>query len=233
MSNAQGSGRGLWGVLKDAVWEESKASPAVPGEAPQVPMQTPVSAPVANITPNPGALNPMVEKMMTVVMSKTTAYTALVEAIKPLEQYIPDEGARYKAAFAIVGKSRTVEQIIQAIDLQHIVALEGEVQRFSAQVRHKESAEVASRQQIIGELQEKIRASNEEAERLRKQTDARLAELIVITNEAVQQIALNEREIDAENDSIAQSGAQFAAATDAVKGTLQDAKSKVLRYLTA
>ena len=177
--------------------------------------------------------NSMVNHMMEIVMNKTTAYTALIEAIRPLENYIQDEGTRYKAAFSIVGKTRTIEQIIQAIDMQHIQALEAEVQRFSTQARSKENEDVNSRIGQVDLLRKEVASSNEEIERIKKHTEDRIRVLQEGAVAKTQRIVVMEKEISDQREVIAKVNRQFNESVDVVRQRLTAAKADVNRYLAS
>ena len=221
-------------MLKEAVFE-----PDTPTTNEK--LATPDSAPVdtsnlaigtTNSAAN-AANNSMVTHMMEIVMNKTTAYTALIEAITPLENYIQDEGMRYKAAFAIVGKTRTIEQIIQAIDMQHMQALEAEVQRFSTQARSKENEDVNSRIGQVDLLRKEVVSSNEEIERIKKHTEDRIRALQEGAVAKTQRIVAMEKEIADQREVIAKVNGQFNESVDIVRQRLTIAKADVNRYLAS
>jgi vacuolar-type H+-ATPase subunit I/STV1 len=238
MSEKDGESSGVasrfLGAIKGALFEEEKTPGGTvaggPGKAaaPAAQAQAPKLGPVV-----PAAIesSPMAKNMMDIVMSKTTAYTALVEAIQPLAAFIPDEGARYKAAFSIVGKTRTVDQIVQAIDLQHMQTLDAEVQRFKSQAQSQEANEVESRRNEIVALQQSIESANKESERLRQEMENRLAHLAQGVQDANQKIAQKEKEIAEKNAAISRVNADFSSSVEFVKSTLLDARAKVLLHL--
>lgn len=225
----------LFGKIKDAVFEEEpkaatppKSSAAVqPSAASEFPGAV---APVVSAVP---VANPMIEHMMQVVMGKTTAYTALVEAISPLEAFIPDEESRFKAAFSIVGKTRSVEQIVQAIDMQHSQALDAEVQSFNVQAQNREGQEITSRLRDIQDLRAQVESGNQEAARFRKQLEQKIQELEESATANTQKIAQMEREVAAQREEMASVNRQFNEAVSVVKDRLLQARAKVLRYLAA
>lgn len=237
-----GSFSGLFGAIKGALFEEDPKNkttpkPAQASAAPSAGAMVPPASSVNNVggpslTPST-ADNPMVANMMGIVMSKTTAYSALVEAITPLEAFLPDEPSRFKAAFSIVGKTRTVEQIVQAIEMQHLPALDAEIQRFNAQSQTHEKKEISDRQQEIEKLQANIKASNDEAARIRQDMEARLVELQDSALKSGEKIAHMVHEMNEKKAAMALVNEQFNSAVATVKTMLTDAKTKVLRYLAA
>jgi hypothetical protein len=178
------------------------------------------------------AANPMVDNLMLVAMRKTTAYTALIDAISQLEKFIPDEASRFKAAFAIVGKTRTLTQITQAIDMQHLSAVDAEVQVFKNQAASKEETEVTVPLGDITTLRKQLEAGNQEGLRLRKQTEQRLQELQADAATKMQKIADIERGIAAKRETIVHANRQFDEAVAIVKDRLEQAKIKVLHHLS-
>lgn len=218
----------LFGKLKDAVFEpdvsaRANASPAVAAPASVSGVASPVGA--------PGAVNPMIDGMMQLVLSKATAYTALIEASAPLEAYIADEGTRFKAAFSLVGKQRTVEQIVQAIDLQHMPALEAEVSKFGGQARSQEDQEIKARVARIESLQSSIKNANDAMAQAKASYEHQLQTLASNVNESTAQIAVITKEVRDQQDSIALVQRQFEEAAKVVREHLIQAKAKVLRYL--
>lgn len=173
----------------------------------------------------------MVDKLMQIVMGKTTAYTALIEAITPLENFISDEKSRYKAAYAIVGKSRSIDQIIQAIDLQHFQTVEDEVQRFKSQIQSREQQNVSKQVKEVEVLREQIDAANNEVQLLRKQIDQKIAsfksEIEIKTNKIIS----IEQEVASQRESINLINHQFNSAINIVKNNLIQAKEKISLYL--
>ncbi|WP_411884671.1 hypothetical protein [Polaromonas sp. YR568] len=223
-------GSSFFGKLRDVLFEPEVA-PAAPG----APAGTGKSAAPAPASPAPAgaaaaaARNPMVDRMMEVVMEKTTAYTALVEAVTPLEAFIPDEASRYKAAFGIVGKTRTLEQIVQSIDMQHLPALEAESQRFHGQAKNQQDLQINARIREIDSLRGSVAKMDEERTRLQE----RLGQIQQEVEGAHKKIAGFENEIAAKRAEIVEVNIRFESALAVVKAQLVEARAKVLRYLGA
>jgi chromosome segregation ATPase len=175
----------------------------------------------------------MVDKLMQIVMGKTTAYTALIEALTPLENYISDEKSRYKAAYAIVGKSRTIDQIIQAIDLQHFQSVEDEIQRFKAQIQTREQLNVSKHVKEVEVLREQIQAANNEILVLRKQIDQKISDLKTEVETKNHKIVAIEQEVENQRTSITLVNHQFNNAINLVKHNLTQAKEKISLYLNS
>ncbi len=230
----QGSFSNLLGKIKGVLLEEE------PQDRSAIPAAAPPSA--ASATPSvkelllPGvtfATNPMVDNLMAVAMRKATAYTALLDAISPLESFIPDEASRFKAAFAIVGKTRSLVQITQAIEMQHLPAVDAEVQVFKNQVASKEDIDITAPMDEIAALRKQLEMGNQEGMRLRKQTEQRLQELQADAATKTQKIADIEHAISGKREAIANANRQFDEAVANVKDRLEQAKSKVVRHLSA
>lgn len=220
--NSKDDGQGLLAKIKNVLFE------------PEVPMDKPVPAAAAaspaggaNIPVPPAQNNPMADRMMAIVMDRTTAYTALMEAITPLEGYIADEGSRYKAAFGIVGKTRSLEQIIQSIDMQHLPALDAETQRFQTQASAQQDQQVHAR----GREMETLRKIIADTEQEQKQMERRLEQLRQDAANALAKIGEIEKEMAQKKRDIAQVNQQFEGALATVKGRLVEARAKVLKYL--
>lgn len=223
-ASKSGAAGGILGMLKDALFESEPAKS--PESAANAPAPSQGTSPAAT---KPIGNSPMVDRMMQVVLGRTTAYTALLEAMAQLEAFIPDEASRYKAAFAIVGKTRTLEQIVQSIDLQHLPELDAESQRFATQAKDQEEKLVGSKIRELEALKTSIQAAEDE----RKRLEARLLELNVETEGAKKKIASTETEVAMKRHEIASVNQQFEETAVAVRVRLADAKTKVLRYLSS
>lgn len=227
---------GFMGALKGALFEdaaEKSNNPANAAVAQKAPIVVPVQGGAAPLAPANAApeVNPMVAMMMQSVMGRATAYTALQEALAHLEKYIPDEASRYKAAFDIVGKTRSIEQIVQAIDMQHMEALQNEAQRFTGQAQGKQDQEITARLKEAEALRLRITSAQDEAAHLRKQTEDRLKALDSDIAGCAQSIETIEQQVSANRAAIEGVNAQFNAAVSTVKDHLMQAKAKVLKYL--
>lgn len=229
----QGSFSSLLGKIKGVLLEEEPqdrsaiAAAAQPSTATDAPSVKELSLPGVNFAPNP-----MVDNLMMVAMRKATAYTALLDAISPLESFIPDEPSRFKAAFAIVGKTRSLAQITQAIEMQHLPAVDAEAQVFKNQVASKEDSDINGPMGEVASLRKQLETGNQEGLRLRKQTEQRLQELQADAVIKTQKIADIEREISSKRETIALANRQFDEAVATVKDRLEQAKAKVMRHLS-
>jgi hypothetical protein len=222
-------GSSFFGKLRDVLFEP-EATPGAPAVADKSAPPAPAPAPTAATSAaTPKVKNLMVDRMMEVVMEKTTAYTALVEAVTPLEAFIPDEASRYKAAFGIVGKTRTLEQIVQSIDLQHLPALEAESQRFHGQAKKQQDLQITARIREIDALRASVSKVDEERTRLQE----RLAQIQQEVDGAHKKIAGFESEIAAKRAEIVEVNIRFESALAVVKAQLVEAREKVVRYLGA
>ena len=212
------------------------AKPGVPapgtGFVAAAPGAAPAPAPAPSYAPASNPQSPMYASLMQVTLARATAYTALTEAMTPLEEIIPDEMTRYRAAFAVIKKNRTLEQVVQAIDMQHLEVLEEEVARFAVQAKSKEHQDVQSRIDEATNLKARIDASNARVVELRRQ----LAEQVASIEQAIQQDRQRVDEIDravAENRQAIESvQRQFDGAAAAVRDNLVGAKAKILKYLS-
>ncbi|MFL6699029.1 MAG: hypothetical protein ACJ8GJ_17825 [Vitreoscilla sp.] len=223
-------GAQLWGAVKDALIDEdpiaaarraklqgSKAPPAMPATA----------APEAS----PATMSPMAQALMAQVLSKATAYTALTEKLAPLEAIVLDERTRYQAAYALIKSSRSVEQVVQAIAMQHLPALEAEAARFGAQLEDKERQEIGSRSQELQTLTTGIDTAAHQVARLREEAEARIQQIeVTVARDRERQAALT-REIDSKRQELADVQRQFDAAARSVAQALDAAKATVLRHL--
>lgn len=222
-------GSSFLGKLRDVLFEP-ESTPGAPAAADR--SAATASAPRPSAAAQMAAAqarNPMVDRMMEVVMEKTTAYTALVEAVTPLEAFIPDEASRYKAAFGIVGKTRTLDQIVQSIDMQHLPALEAESQRFHGQAKNQQDLQINARIREIDSLRASVAKVDEERARLQE----RLGQIQQEVEAAHKKIAGFESEIAAKRAEIVEVNIRFESALAVVKAQLVEARAKVVRYLGA
>ncbi len=165
------------------------------------------------------------------MLAKPTAYTALTEKLAPLEAIVLDERTRYQAAYALIRGSRSVDQVVQAIDMQHLPALEAEAARFAAQLDDKERAEVGARSQELQTLTTSIDAAAQQVARLREDAENRIRQIEATVARDRERQALLTREIDSKRQELAGVQHQFDGASKAVAQALDAAKATVLRYL--
>jgi hypothetical protein len=240
--NAEGFGSRFLSGLKGMILEDEvpakKTAPAEPAPAAAAPASAPKAAPGQSAaapaySSAPSAPDsPMFANLMTVTLARATAYTALTEAMTPLEEIIPDEMTRYRAAFAVIKKNRTLEQVVQAIDLQHMEALEEEVARFSVQAKSKQFQDVESRMVEGNNLKAKIDAANTQIASLRRELDERVRVIEDGIARDRQRSTEIERAVEESQQAIASVQRQFDGAAAAVRENLVSAKAKLLKYLS-
>jgi len=225
-----GLGAQLWGAVKDALIDEdpivaARRAKLQGGKAPA----EPPAAPARDVSPE--AMSPMASALMAQVLSKATAYTALTEKLQPLEAIVLDERTRYQAAYALIKSSRSVDQVVQAIAMQHVPALEAEAAGFAAQLEDRQRQEIGARSQELQSLTTGIDAAAQQAARLREDTEARIRDIEQgVARDRERQAQLT-REIDAKRHELAGVQRQFEAAAKAVAQALAAAKATVLRHL--
>ncbi|MDB5771355.1 MAG: hypothetical protein JWM42_1729 [Burkholderia sp.] len=234
----QGDNHGNFGSrllsgLKDLILESEPQAGTGSAEKKLV-AETPASMPASSATPAPvsASNSPMAASLSQLVLSRATAYTALVEAMGPLAEIIPDEITRYRAAFAVIKKGRTLEQVIQAIDLQHMQIVEDEVTRFTAQAKQKEDAEIHSPTSEVNTLNARIEAANAQIAGIRQETEARIREMEEGTRRDRKRIDDINREVEEKRVAIASVQRQFDGAVSSVKESLLQEKAKILKYLS-
>ena len=130
-TSRQGLGAQLWGAVKDALIDEDPIAAA--RRAKLQGGKAPADKPAEPLPEVSATMSPMAATLMAQVLSKATAYTALTEKLAPLETIVLDERTRYQAAYALIKSSRSVDQVVQAIAMQHLPALEAEAASFGAQ----------------------------------------------------------------------------------------------------
>ena len=138
-----GLGAQLWGAVRGALVEEDPvaATRRAKLQGGRAPLDTPEPAPASAAAAAP--MSAMAATLLAQVLARPTAYTALTEKLEPLEGIVLDERTRYQAAYALIRSSRSVDQLLQAIAMQHLPALEAEAARFGAQLADKERQELA------------------------------------------------------------------------------------------
>jgi hypothetical protein len=183
--------------------------------------------------PPPLPNSPMTKSLMEQVLGRPTAYTALTEAMAPLEEIIPDEMTRYRAAFAVIKKNRSLDQVIQAIDLQHMQVLEDEMLRFASQAKDKEASDIGARVAEANTLKGNIAAADVQAVKLREEMENRIRTIQDGAQRDRQRLEEIDREVNEKRQAIASVQRQFDGAAVAVKESLLQAKSKILKYLSA
>ena len=229
-TSRHGLGAQLWGAVKGALIDEDPISAARRAklQGSRAPAEPPATA--AAEAP-PAAMSPMAAALMAQVLSKATAYTALTEKLAPLETIVVDERTRYQAAYALIKSSRSVEQVVQAIAMQHLPALEAEAARFGAQLEDKERQEIGARSQELQALTTNIDAAAQQVARLREDTEARIQQIEARVARDPDRQAHLTREIDAKRQELAGVQRQFDAAAKSVAQALDAAKATVLRHL--
>lgn len=229
-----GLGAQLWGAMKGALIDEDPVAAARRAKLQSAPgaSTAPATTGRADAAPAPAAaMSPMASALLAQVLAKATAYTALTEKLAPLESIVVDERTRYQAAYALIKGSRSVEQVVQAIDLQHVPALEAEAGRFAAQLEDKERQEIGARSQELQSLTTRIDAAAQQVAALREDAEARIRQIeadVARDRERQSQLA---REIDAKRQELAGVQRQFDAAAKSVEQALAAAKATVRRHL--
>ena len=222
-----GLGAQLWGAVKGAVIDEDPIAATRRAKLQGGKSPTTEPAPAAA----PAAMSPMATALLAQVLARPTAYTALTEKLVPLESIVLDERTRYQAAYALIHASRSVEQVVQAIDMQHMQALESEAGRFAAQLEDKERSEIGARSQELQALTTNIDAAAQQVARLREDAEARIRQIEATVARDRERQALLAREVDAKRQELAGVQRQFDAAARAVGQALVVAKATVLRHL--
>lgn len=239
MSETQKSG-GFMSALKSALFEDTAAKPIAAKQVDQeIPPGTPPAGPshagvaAAQLVQQAMAgPNPYQDQLQSLVMGKPSAYTALADAIQPLTEFIPDEGQRYKAAFATVGKTRTLESIVQAIQGTHGQTLETENSRFAQQALTQIQADVANSQRQVELVKSQITGLEDEEARTREQFDLRIKEIQTLRETATAELATTTAEWNRKVDAAHKTGEQWNQAVATVKAMLATAEEKVRKYLS-
>lgn len=218
---------GFMDKLRDMIFEQTPPPNAPAAVMAGVASMPPIQA--SGVATNEN----MIKEITAIVMGKTTPYTALLEAITPLESYIPDEANRYRAAFALVGKTRTVEQIVQSLDLHHMGALDAEIQRFTEQAKKENTNQIQSRTDQSKELRQKIQQNAATVDEIRKQAEIRIQELIKQSVDSELLVRELEAQVNSQHDQLTATQRNFDFAVTVVRQRLQAARNNVLQFLSS
>jgi len=223
---------------RDLVWQDDPMSR--PTEAAEV--QNPAIAAIAAAdgrstttaaaATSAAAPNGMTAELLSLVMSRPTAYSALSEAITALAEIPMDEAMRYRSAFAVLKQTqqRTVEQIAQAIDV-HLGLLESERTRFAAQSQSAEQEGITARVTEMAALNASVEETNRQIAAVRAECESRIRKMNEDMTTKQQRARELSRETEEKKQAIAQTKRNFEAAMDAVKTRLAGEKNKVQMYL--
>jgi hypothetical protein len=221
-------------ILEDEAPDQAKPDSVEPAQDRRSGSPKPVASDASGFAatqPGYAQSSPMASSLLEQVLSRPSAYTALHDAIKPLEEIIPDEMTRYRAAFAVIKKNRTLDQVVQAIDMQHMQALEDEVTRFAAQAKQKQATDIDVRLSEAKTLKDNVEAAAGQIVKLREETENRIR----VVEAAMQRDRTRLDEIDREllekRQAIVQIENQFNGAVASVKDNLVQTKTKILKYL--
>ena len=215
---------------KELIWQDDprRVKPAA-NTASAVIKQTANGATMLRAAPVP---NGMAAELLSVVMNRPTAYSALAEAIAALSEIAMDEATRYRSAFAVLKKTqqRTVEQIAQAVDV-HLSLLESEKARFSGQSKNAEDGEITARLNEVAALSAAIDQANEQVVRVRADADAHIKQLQEDMSKKQARAAELARETEEQKRAIFQTTQNFERASEVVSRTLREEKSRIQQYL--
>jgi chromosome segregation ATPase len=227
-SAKEGLGTQLWGTLRNALTQDDPVAAARRGKLQRA--RPADNAPAAASTP-PQPLSSVAGTLLAQVLSKATAYTALTDKLAPLEPIIADERTRYQAAYALIRSSRSVEQIVQSIELQHMQSVDAEVARFAAQLEDRQRREIVAREQEAKNLAAGIDASTQQVARLRQEHEERVQQIESGVAAQRERLAQLNQELQSRQHDLASVQRQFDAAVGQVKDALAAAKAKVLGHL--
>ena len=186
------------------------------------------------ILSNPTATAPasvtagLANKLVQTVLGRKSAYTALMDATEPMKSIIPDEETRTKAAFAVIHASqqRTVEQVMQAIDL-HASDLEGEEMRFLQSSKEAREKGVTAKQTEISNTNSRIKSLHEEMDHANK----RLADMAEELRKAEQTVASLQTAMNTEENKIQAVENEFRVALASAKAELDARKDRLRAWL--
>ncbi|MBV8636239.1 MAG: hypothetical protein JO002_17225 [Burkholderiaceae bacterium] len=216
---------------RDLVWQDNPVRPAPAVQTTAIRENKPAAEPDVAATPAPKPSG-MTAELLGVVLSRPTAYSALSEAIDALAEITMDEAMRYRSAFAVLKQTqqRTVEQVVQAIDV-HLGLLDAERSRFAAQSDSAEHDGIAARAKEIAALNAAAEEANRQILALRADCDAKIRRMQEDLAQKQERARILGREAEQKKQAIAQTTRNFETAADAVKTRLLGDKARVERYL--
>lgn len=227
---------------RDLVWQDDLPAKAETADKPAAP-ETKTAAstgfkPEVRPEARPASVQPdsqakgMSAELLSVIMNRATAYSALSEAVEALAAMPMDEALRYRSAFAVLKQSqqRTVEQVVQAIEV-HLGLLDAEGRRFAAQSDTAEQEGIAARAKEIAALNASAEEINRQVLALRTETEARIRRMQEEQAQKQERARTLGREAEEKQQAIARTTRNFEAAMDEVKTRLTTDKARVQRYL--
>ncbi len=221
---------------RDLVWQEdpvqSAPAAAIRESKPAKPASEPEAAVTAVAAVEAAKPTGMTAELLGVVLSRPTAYSALSEAIAALAEIPMDEALRYRSAFAVLKQTqqRTVEQVVQAIDV-HLGLLDAERTRFAAQSDSAENDGIAARAKEIAALNASAEETNRQILALRADCEARIRRMQEELAQKQERARTLGREAEQKKQAIAATTRNFETAAETVKTRLADDKAKLQRYL--
>jgi hypothetical protein len=218
----------MWDKIKGAIFEDG---PSTPAQAKPAPTQD-SRAPAPNITMPPHALAPVNDKyadaLRTVLKSRSSAFSALLQGADKLVAIIPDPNTRLKAAYEMVkGEGRGVREIAAAIEV-HASDLEAQRMQFNSAIEKEKQA-------TLGALQAELDRLGPNSETALKQIESLTAQIQTL-QQVVNQNQARHAEIGSqiamETGRIETSKQQFDSALTLVKAELEGQKNIILTALS-
>jgi chromosome segregation ATPase len=211
--------------IKGAIWEDDPNA-TQQSAAPASPAATPSVVATRNVSAASSVNAEMVAAIRTNTLNRKTPYTALLETATKLESVIPDEVTRIKAAFATVGGQRTVESILQAIDV-HVSDVDGERMRFAQATEQRRKTELSSLNAALTQVNESTAQMQANIEALNRQ--------IQTANETINANTIKASDLSsqifARTAEFDQAQQQFDAAAGVVRGTLEQQRTAISSIL--
>lgn len=199
--------------------EEPKA--ATPAQGTATTAAPPAGIAAMDVMASTSGVNPeFIAAIRKAVFGKTTALTSLIEAADKLQNIIPDQTTRFKAAYATAGSGRTVQQIAAAADI-HLADVEGEELRFKAAVDNKLGTEISHLEATASSAATQITNLQRQLE----ETQQRILQLTQQQAEASAQASQKKIELQTTSE-------QFKAAAQTVRSEIQALRQTVLTSLT-
>lgn len=212
----------VWNTIKNSIFVDEAAAgaakPAVAAPAAQ-PVQTagaPASAAVSQD-------NQFLEVLRKVIKSRSTAFTALLEAADRLNNIIPDPTTRLKAAYAtVVTEGRGLKEMLGAIDA-HFSDLEGNKLAFTRSLETQKAAALNTLNAEKSALENSIKTSSDQIASMQQQIQ-QLQQVIATNTARSIEIAT---QIQTEDARFAATAQQFDTALLIVRQELEGQRSAI------
>lgn len=216
----------MWTNIKNAIFvDEAAKAPQAQAAAPVATSVSSGSAPAAAVVSQD---NTFIELLRKVIKSRSTAFTALLDAADKLSSIIPDPTTRLKAAYATVAsEGRGLKEMLGAIDA-HNSDLEANKMSFTRSLETQRTAALSALESEKAALEASAKTSAEQIAAMQQQIQ-HLQQLISTNTTRAIEISTK---IQAEEARFATTAQQFETALVIVRQELEGQRSAIGSTLT-